>query len=615
MAIAAVLAMGNRSAAMAQSITPNPNLSINGTCAPNLKIAVILDASLSIDDTELGQMRAGIISFLNNLATKAPNRFQVGIVEFGLRADLLQDFTLVNSTNVSGAFTTAINTKFPDRINNWSSVVMDIYTNWEAGFKKAYDTLGSANLVIFITDGNPNARLDTSGNPVVVVTSPTPTQAQAQTAIDETIPVTNLWKSQGTKIIAVGVAEVTPSIPNNFQEITDDSSTLLFSTSPNNIATADYLSISNFNNFGTQIGNLANGICTSTPANVSISSKVFRDANGNKIIDSGEPFTNAGGLNALLYRNNLNTVVATTTVANDGTFSFSGIPGSDNYIAQITTQTLPAVNAAPPSITLPTNWVTTGENLNGTIDATADSKQSIAVATSNIATLNFGIEQLPDSVNVTANSQQTPIGTNRVQVPDLSGTDPEDGNLGTGKSFKITSLPTNGTLYYPNASNVAVAVTLNQIITNYDPTKLTIDPTSNATSTVTFTYAAIDAASREDPSPATVSMPFTNNASVLLVKRITAINGVAIDRYRDNTAAIPQAANDNHPYWPSTLNNDASKGNTNISTFLRGDIDAGKVKPGDTIEYTIYFLNAGGNNARNIRICDRIIGRQTLNGT
>ncbi|NJM77138.1 MAG: DUF11 domain-containing protein [Acaryochloridaceae cyanobacterium RU_4_10] len=36
----------------------------------------------------------------------------------------------------------------------------------------------------------------------------------------------------------------------------------------------------------------------------------------------------------------------------------------------------------------------------------------------------------------------------------------------------------------------------------------------------------------------------------------------------------------------------------------------GKVKPGDTIEYTIYFLNAGGSNANNVRICDRIIDSQ-----
>ena len=35
-----------------------------------------------------------------------------------------------------------------------------------------------------------------------------------------------------------------------------------------------------------------------------------------------------------------------------------------------------------------------------------------------------------------------------MQVPTLSGSDPEDGTLGAGNTFKITSLPTNGTLYY-----------------------------------------------------------------------------------------------------------------------------------------------------------------------
>ncbi|MCY7366595.1 MAG: DUF11 domain-containing protein, partial [Chamaesiphon sp.] len=43
-----------------------------------------------------------------------------------------------------------------------------------------------------------------------------------------------------------------------------------------------------------------------------------------------------------------------------------------------------------------------------------------------------------------------------------------------------------------------------------------------------------------------------------------------------------------------------------------GAYDAGRIKPGDTVEYTIYFLNSGGMNAKNVRICDRIVGAQTF---
>jgi uncharacterized repeat protein (TIGR01451 family) len=106
------------------------------------------------------------------------------------------------------------------------------------------------------------------------------------------------------------------------------------------------------------------------------------------------------------------------------------------------------------------------------------------------------------------------------------------------------------------------------------------------------------------------SFTFTGPAKLLLVKRITAINGVDITTYTDNTGSLPEAANDNNKYWPLPLNTNSALGATNISSFLRGAVDAGNVKPGDEIEYTIYFLNAGGNNTSSVRICDPIKGKQ-----
>jgi uncharacterized repeat protein (TIGR01451 family) len=78
-------------------------------------------------------------------------------------------------------------------------------------------------------------------------------------------------------------------------------------------------------------------------------------------------------------------------------------------------------------------------------------------------------------------------------------------------------------------------------------------------------------------------------SNVLLVKRITAIDGVPISGFVDN----PDSTNDNDPNWPS-------------STYLRGAIDGGKVKPNAEIEYTIYYLNTGNVAASSVRICDRL---------
>jgi uncharacterized repeat protein (TIGR01451 family) len=95
-------------------------------------------------------------------------------------------------------------------------------------------------------------------------------------------------------------------------------------------------------------------------------------------------------------------------------------------------------------------------------------------------------------------------------------------------------------------------------------------------------------------------------AQVLLVKRITAINGnrnknpndnILLNAFVDDTTA-PHASDDNNNKWPAS--------------YLLGAINAGKIKPGDELEYTIYFLNAGLGSASNVRICDRLLPNQTF---
>ncbi len=335
---------------------------------------------------------------------------------------------------------------------------------------------------------------------------------------------------------------------------------------------------------------------------LSIAGTVFNDGDGSKLKNGTEVFTNAGGLNAILV-NSSNLVVATTTIAADGTYSFSNVPPNATYTVQITTATA-TLNAAPPAMTLPANWVSTGENLGGAIDGTVDSQQSVSVTTTSVTDLNFGIEQLPDTTNLTSPSQLNPGGTTTVQVPSLNGTDPEDGPLGNGKSFQIVTLPTNGTLTYNETAIVA-----GQTISNYDPTLLKLDP-NNGAITVTFTYASVDAAGKVDPSPATVNMPFTLTAvasppELILLKRITKINGLTTGKKADGTSidltlVVPQPDN------LATLRDesgDASNPGWMIN-YPKGAIDGGIIKSGDQIEYAIYFLSSGGQPVTNANFCD-----------
>ncbi len=103
-------------------------------------------------------------------------------------------------------------------------------------------------------------------------------------------------------------------------------------------------------------------------------------------------------------------------------------------------------------------------------------------------------------------------------------------------------------------------------------------------------------------------------AKMVLVKRITAIK-------QAGTSTWIRTANPNEPpatatrldgvvhntandaatiYWPST-------------NYLLGAVNAGTIKPGDELEYTIYYLNAQtqGTSATTVKICDPIRGKQT----
>jgi uncharacterized repeat protein (TIGR01451 family) len=110
--------------------------------------------------------------------------------------------------------------------------------------------------------------------------------------------------------------------------------------------------------------------------------------------------------------------------------------------------------------------------------------------------------------------------------------------------------------------------------------------------------------------------------NVLLVKRITALNGqsvttngIVLNVYR-NDSSYPYDDNDNAPptttypkpgttKWPNTIGHASS-------SFLLGAISGVSVKPNDELEYTIYFLSAGEADASKVNLCDLIPEYQTF---
>ena len=111
--------------------------------------------------------------------------------------------------------------------------------------------------------------------------------------------------------------------------------------------------------------------------------------------------------------------------------------------------------------------------------------------------------------------------------------------------------------------------------------------------------------------------PLASDPNVLLVKRITLLNGdFATTNGNDLAAYIDEAAN---AYDDNTItitadpvDSDDPPKDTDLwpdpANFLIGGIDGGDVRPDDEIEYTIYFLSTGDATAKNVLLCDRVPG-------
>ena len=104
-----------------------------------------------------------------------------------------------------------------------------------------------------------------------------------------------------------------------------------------------------------------------------------------------------------------------------------------------------------------------------------------------------------------------------------------------------------------------------------------------------------DPSKTEDDDP-TLFTSVNNPPKLLLVKRITALNGDSTNfNVFDPLDATNSPTNQVSSNWPNP--------NT---TYLRGKINGGQVEPGNILEYTIYFLSVGGVPAANTKICDLV---------
>lgn len=299
-----------------------------------------------------------------------------------------------------------------------------------------------------------------------------------------------------------------------------------------------------------------------------ISGKIFNDINGNGILDGSETGMNGitTPLYAVLTKSN-GTVISIVPVDANGNYLFdetananTGVPAIPSDVGmKITFSTaMPAIGSVVTTPTLPAGYAITKENINGAAGAAdnvaSDGIINLTNTSSNIANLNFGIEQPPTAGGGT-NTARNPGSTTPVTVPantftnTASSTDPTASPNGV-TSIRITALPTgaasisiNGVTYGPGFTAFPAGGVTVPTDAGGTPTQaITVDPSSTGPTTVTIPFVAIDAAGKESTNTGSAVMSFTVPLSGTVFNDANGLRGTpvnTVDGTPTNTGVTP----------------------------------------------------------------------------
>jgi len=262
--------------------------------------------------------------------------------------------------------------------------------------------------------------------------------------------------------------------------------------------------------------------------NVAISGNVFYDVNGltdNIVNGTG---TNGGGtLSVVLWDIDEGKILDIASVEPDGTYILAAAPGK-NYNIILTSEPGTLGSTTPPSVVLPAGWSVTGQKVGSGTGSDGEPSgilSNVVIGNDDVSSVNFGISQQPESHDSVLPIDGPPVPNQNIPLTGLiKGSDAEDfpdgdpnGEDWTGRSIVITSLPTNGFALYYNNNPITDLGENGYRIDNFDPSQLTlqlVDPVSGVDVT-SFTYSVIDATGLQDPTPATVSVQFSEALPVI----------------------------------------------------------------------------------------------------
>ncbi|UFH51950.1 beta strand repeat-containing protein [Spirosoma sp. KNUC1025] len=295
--------------------------------------------------------------------------------------------------------------------------------------------------------------------------------------------------------------------------------TLAIAVDPTNDGSSVVIPFVAIDNAGKESTTSGAATLSSTPV-VTVSGQVWNDVDGNLNQNGSETGTNAGGPLYVNLVDGSNTVVTSVSVAANGSYSLSGVPtnvtGYKLVLASSATGTTPG--------TLPTGWVNTGENVDGSNTATQGSTLGVielSTGTSGIVNQNFGIEVLPSAGSGIATVDNSG-GTNAVSVPasaftsTSASTDTAPGSVTAIRisSFpgNVTSLTINGTTY-TSGNFPTNGVTVPTDGNGSPSVPVLVDPTNDA-NPVVIPFVAIDNAGQDSPNTGTATLNSTLTTTV-----------------------------------------------------------------------------------------------------
>ena len=251
----------------------------------------------------------------------------------------------------------------------------------------------------------------------------------------------------------------------------------------------------------------------SVACKVALTGTVFNDINAGTVDGIG---TNAGGLNANLLDNSGN-VIATVPVNSMGIYTFTGVPTGTGYTVQINS-VAGTIGTMAPLQTLPSGWVNTGDiTPAGATTAVDGVSQSFNVSITNLANINFGIQQKPTAIGSDATIVPNPGGIEQSADASslFSGTDLSGGIITslTIVEFPVgaTSLVINGVTYTAASPEFMVGgagVTIPTNSSGVPTSTITVDPTAESATEVPIKFVVTDNAGSVSSNTATVTLKF-----------------------------------------------------------------------------------------------------------